>query len=263
MAPPTGAPILGTLFTAFARQEQGLPYAPSVEALDATEGDLDGECTDLLNRLLSQFGAEVAGNDIVARIDRLKESGVDSRTLDIFRARIRMTQDRHVEAIPILESVMDRFTADKHLHYYLAVSYEEADNFKATEKHLKAYLELNPEDADVLNFLGYLYAEKNVKLHEAEVLIERALVKEPESPYFLDSLGWVYYRQQKAEKAIDAIQEAIYKMPNDDAILRDHLGDAYHLNGQTHKAVQQWRRAYRLDPKLDGVAEKLKAYDKS
>ena len=46
-------------------------------------------------------------------------------------------------------------------------------------------------------------------------------------------------------------------MESDDAILRDHFGDAYYLNGDVENAIEQWRRAYRLDPELAGVYEKL------
>ena len=113
---------------------------------------------------------------------------------------------------------------------------------------------------DVINFLGYYIADKNMKLDEAEDLVERALELDPENGYYLDSLGWVYYRQGNGEDAVDYIERALLNMPSDDAILRDHLGDAYLMVGDSDRAVQQWRRARRLDPELEGVVEKINQY---
>jgi Flp pilus assembly protein TadD len=145
----------------------------------------------------------------------------------------------------------------KAIHYYLAIAFDELNDFLEAEKHLLAYIAISPEDADVLNFLGYMYAEENVKIDEAEQLLKRALAMDPTNPYYLDSMGWVYYRQGKGQQAVENIQNAIYGMDNDDAVLRDHLGDAYMLIGDTMRARKEWERALRLDPEIEGVREKL------
>jgi predicted negative regulator of RcsB-dependent stress response len=46
-------------------------------------------------------------------------------------------------------------------------------------------------------------------------------------------------------------------METDDAVLRDHLGDAYLLKGDVARAREEWQRARRLDPDLTGIQEKL------
>jgi predicted Zn-dependent protease len=101
-----------------------------------------------------------------------------------------------------------------------------------------------------------------MKLDDAERMIRKALDADPGNPYYLDSLGWVFYRRGNAKDAVANIQQAIHGMSSDDAILRDHLGDAYLLNGEPQKAVSEWKRARRLDPKLKGVQEKLDLHDK-
>src|SRR5690606_3703990 len=101
------------------------------------------------------------------------------------------------------------------------------DRWQDAERHLRAILEIDPNDHNALNFLGYLWADKDVNLDEARVLVERALELDPENPYYLDSLGWVYYRQGDGEKAVEYIRRALVNMTTDDAVLRDHLGDAY------------------------------------
>ncbi|MGC8846742.1 MAG: tetratricopeptide repeat protein, partial [Candidatus Hydrogenedens sp.] len=77
-----------------------------------------------------------------------------------------------------------------------------------------------------------------------------------------DSLGWIYYRRGDAEKAIEYIRKAIYKMNTDDAVLRDHLGDAYLLKGNLKRAIAEWERAIILDPKNEEVKRKIEKYNK-
>jgi Flp pilus assembly protein TadD len=64
----------------------------------------------------------------------------------------------------------------------------------------------------------------------------------------------------KGPEALDLVRRAIYGMESDDAELRNHLGDIYLLNGDADAAAEQWRRALRLDPKLDEVRKKLEAH---
>jgi hypothetical protein len=46
-------------------------------------------------------------------------------------------------------------------------------------------------------------------------------------------------------------------METDDAEVRDHLGDAYLLDGSVEKALSEWERARRLDPTREGIQEKI------
>lgn len=254
--PATGAPFFATLFTALARQAKGEAYKPLLESLDGIDGNLDQECNDYLNGLLYLFGKESAGKWMLDKIQTLRQD-VDARTLAIIHARTLMSLERHAEAVAILTPLIKGNDADKWPHYYLAISHEKLKNNKETEAHLVEYLKYNPDDADGMNFLGYFYADQGMKLDKAEELIRKALKSSPESPFYLDSLGWVHFKRGKADDAIECIQKAIYRMDTDDAVLRDHLGDAYLLKGDKTRAVAEWERARRLDPKLEGVQKKI------
>ncbi len=261
LAPPEGAPYLGTLLRALARQDKDEPHEPLLDSLDAfDEGDLDNECSEYLSRLLGAFGDEEAGEWLLERLSAFAEAGVRSRTLGIIEGRLMLNMERYEEAVDALREVLKSYETDHWVHYYLAVSYEELDNFEATETHLRAFLEAEPKDAEVLNFLAYLYAEYGINLDEAEEMLNQALDAEPENPFFQDSLGWVFYKKGKAKRAIDLIRSAIAGMDFDDAVLRDHLGDAYLLKGDTERAIAEWERAHRLDADLEGVAEKLEKH---
>lgn len=261
--PPEEGPILGTLFRVLARKALGESLDPFLASLDTIEGDLDLEWDSYLAELLRLFGKKDVGQYLKDQFEALRAQGVRSRTVDLLLARTLMVLECYEEAEPILVTALDSYGPDKRIHYHLATVYEEMDHFEDAVKHLKAYLAMDPHDADTLNFLGYLYAENDVHLDEAEELLHKALKADPKNGFYLDSLGWVYYRKGKADEAIRLIRQAILAMESDDAVLRDHLGDAYLLKGDVQKALAEWRRARRLDPKLEGVQEKIDRYQTS
>jgi len=262
MLPPDDLPFLGSILRAFARKGIGKPHLPLINTLDAIEGNLDEECSDVLNEFLHLFGPEKTGAYFISMLEDIRGQGVYSKTIEIVLARTLMSLERDAEAEVILSDLLKRFKNDKYIHYYLAVVYDNLKRVPETERHLKAYLELEPNDPDILNFLGYFYAVNNMKLDEAEALLNRALKLDPNNAFFLDSLGWIYYRKGNADRAIELIRKAILVMENDDVELRDHLGDAYLLKGDVEKAVAEWERAYRLNPEQEGVKEKLDKYRK-
>jgi len=259
---PNGAPIIGTLLQALTRKQAEEPYGAMIDSLDTIEGDLNNECDNYLNSILSLFGDEDAGSFLEAQLRELLREGIRSKAVETVLGRILMSLERDEDAQGVLLAVLNRFGPDKWLHYYLATVYEALDQVEETENHLRACLKLDPNDPDVMNFLGYVFAEENMNLDEAEDLLERALQLDPENGFYLDSLGWIYYRKGDAERAIDLITRAIRAMATDDAILRDHLGDAYLLKGMVGKALGEWKRALRLDPDLEGVEEKIEKYMK-
>lgn len=256
---PSSAPIFGSLLKALVRKRAGEPYDRIVNSLDAVDGDLDLETTQYLNNLIMMFG-DTAGEHLAEEFEALRKDGYSSRALDTFLGRTYMSIDQPERAETVLTSILDTFGEDKWTHYYLASVMEEQERPNQAARHLRAALELDPDDPDIMNFLGYLYAEEDMQLDEAETLLNQALEIDPDNGFYLDSLGWVYYRKGQAERAVDYIERAILNMSQDDAILRDHLGDAYALQGDIARALEEWRRAQRLDPELEGVAEKIRAH---
>jgi len=93
-----------------------------------------------------------------------------------------------------------------------------------------------------LNYLGYTYAEQGIKLNEAEALIRRALAISPHDGFYVDSLGWVYYRRGDYDKAIEYLERAV-ALAADDPTIAEHLGDAYHQAGRNTDALRIYRDA--------------------
>ena len=118
--------------------------------------------------------------------------------------------------------------------------FEKQNRDDEAEEAFRKALELDEQSPAVLNYLGYMLADRNVRLEEAHGLISEALEYEPESGAYLDSLGWVYYRMDRLEEAEQHLLRAVEKVP-DDPVVRDHLGDVYSRQGKLKEAVAQWR----------------------
>ena len=66
------------------------------------------------------------------------------------------------------------------------------------------------KDPLLLNYLGYLLIDKDVDPKAGMVYVEEALKQEPDSPFYLDSLAWGYYKLGQCKKA-DAIMKKVLK----------------------------------------------------
>ena len=115
------------------------------------------------------------------------------------------------------------------------------------QKLLQQLLKRNAQHAPSLNFLGYLYAEEGVRLQEAKKLVDRALQLEPNNAYYMDSLGWVYFRLGKIDKARQVLEEVHRRLPQEVTVLI-HLARTYQQNKQWQKALRLFLFVLKLNP---------------
>jgi tetratricopeptide (TPR) repeat protein len=85
-----------------------------------------------------------------------------------------------------------------------------------------------------------MFAEAGVKLDEAAKLVGRALELDPQNGAYLDSLGWVYFRQNRLPEAENLLVQALQRIGKDPTV-HDHLGDIYFKQGKTKDAIMQWQ----------------------
>jgi len=118
--------------------------------------------------------------------------------------------------------------------------FERMKNYDAAEASFRKVIAEQPDNAGALNYLGYMLADNNVKLDEAQKLISRAVELDPQNGAYLDSLGWVYYRQNRLDQAEDNLRKALERM-NADPTVHDHMGDIYLKEGKVKEAITQWQ----------------------
>ncbi len=168
---------------------------------------------------------------------------------DLLRA-----DERFIESAHILDGMIQGKSApDWKLLYMRAVDYEESDRWGDAEKDLQAALKQRPDEPELLNFLGYSWIDRGVKLPEAMAMVQKAVSLQPESGAMIDSLGWGYFRMGDYPAAVEKLEAAVVLEPGDPDV-NDHLGDAYWKIGRKIEAGFQWRRVLTLEP-----SAKLKA----
>ena len=126
--------------------------------------------------------------------------------------------------------------------YLLFLRGELADREKHSEQaeqYFRQALELDPENAMTLNYLGYMWADKGIKLPEALKMITKAVSIEPMNGAYLDSLGWVYFKMGEYELAEDNLRSAVNRDQTDPTV-HMHLGDLYEKTGRIRLAAAQW-----------------------
>ena len=127
------------------------------------------------------------------------------------------------------------------------MSYERSNQWEKAEKDFLYALELSPQQPLVLNYLGYTWIDYGINLKKAENFIREAIKLRPKDGYFIDSLGWAYYRQGKYDLAVLELEKAVGLIPND-PVINDHLGDALFRAGYYNEAKYQWNRALLYEP---------------
>jgi len=113
---------------------------------------------------------------------------------------------------------------------------------EAFKKVLTTTLPTDPQSAATLNYLGYMNADRGVKLEESLNYIKQALSFEPNNGAYLDSLGWVYFKLGKYDLAEESLTKAAIHMGSDPTV-QEHLGDLYQKTGRLKMAAVHWERA--------------------
>lgn len=172
------------------------------------------------------------------------------------------------EAAKIYEDVLVRIGKDANLpeddrddyaeryRYALSSIYIDMKKVDLATEQLEKLLEKKPNDPGYNNDLGYIWADHDMKLAEAEKLIRKALELDKErriklkvdgeNGAYLDSLGWVLFKQKKLNEAKDALLRAIEDKGSQHIEIYDHLGDVYMALGDRESAVKAWRRGLEL-----------------
>jgi len=100
----------------------------------------------------------------------------------------------------------------------------------------------DPQAAATLNYLGYMNADRGVKLEESLSYIKQAVSLEPSNGAYLDSLGWAYFKLGKYDLAEESLNKAAVHMSSDPTV-QEHLGDLYQKTGRLKLAATHWDRA--------------------
>jgi tetratricopeptide (TPR) repeat protein len=126
--------------------------------------------------------------------------------------------------------------------FLLGEVYERQKKYDLAEEQFKKVLAADPFNASAANYLGYMLADRGVRLEESVKYIQKALELEPNNGAYLDSLGWAYYKMDRCDLAEPPLEKAA-RLMSDDPTIHEHLGRLYLRMGKETLAEQEWERA--------------------
>ncbi|HJW96513.1 MAG TPA: tetratricopeptide repeat protein [Thermoanaerobaculia bacterium] len=165
----------------------------------------------------------------------------------IAAAEAYVSMQDYAPAIALLRQQSDAKPDDNDLAFELGSVYERSGDRANAEKVFASILQKQPDNAAALNYLGYMWAESGVNLDRAAEMLTKAVSQDPRNGAYIDSLGWVYFRQGKLDLAEKYLLDATHLLPHD-ATVQEHLGDVFAKRGDLMRALTTYRHALTLEP---------------
>jgi tetratricopeptide (TPR) repeat protein len=247
---------------------EGKDYANAQQESESAQKKFPNDRT--IREVHAQLLADQGKPDLA--IAELKKSldGKNDLKVYIAMAEVYQKSRNYPEMSKVLDTA-DKLSQDKGekatVKFMRGSMYEREKKYELAEKVFRQVLETDPTNASALNYLGYMLADQNVRLQEAQDLVNRAVRIEPNNYAFLDSLGWVYYRLNRLDDAERQLTRSLQLMSKDPTI-HDHLGDVYFKEGKLKEAINQWQSSLKewnasspADIEPDEVAKVQKKLD--
>jgi len=167
------------------------------------------------------------------------------------------------EALHEAQLDQDDDVVNAKFYFNYGAAAEQAGLYEKATELLRKSISLDPANsAQASNYLGYMWADHNMHLDEAESMIRHALESEPNNASYLDSLGWVEFRKGKFDQALTDLLRAAKTTERDDPVVFEHIGDTYLKLNRMPEALEAWQKALTLDPKNKNLAEKVEGTKK-
>jgi tetratricopeptide (TPR) repeat protein len=231
------------------------PSDPAVQASEALLLGESGQTEEAVRILRAQLTRNHADRDTYLNIAQVYERGRRYKEAE--------------EAARAAEALPGQPRDNEMVWFLLGAIYERQKMFDKAEEQFKKVLVVNPRNGAVLNYYGYMLGDLGIRLDEAEALVKRALKEEPYSGAYLDSLGWIYLKENKFVDSEIALRKAMEREGHD-ATIHSHLGDLYAKTGRQElaaaeweKSLMEWKRSLPADIENDKVAEVEKKLSQS
>jgi tetratricopeptide (TPR) repeat protein len=221
-------------------------------------------------RLILAVARQGAHDKALKLVDELIKEDSRNWLNRALKAQVLRAADKLEEAANIYLDVIERVTKDDRVpkeerddyideyRYALSGLFVDLNQIDKAAEQLKALLAREPNNPTYNNDLGYIWADHNLNLAEAEKLIRKAIEEErkerrkaranlkPEedrdNSAYLDSLGWVLFKQGRAKEAKPYLLQAIKDKEGQHIEIYDHLADVCLALGEKAEALATWKK---------------------
>lgn len=227
------------------------------------QGKFD-EAKKIVDRLLDKDKDDMEALELRALVQR--ESGKYDDAAKTYQGMIEKINDgvERIKKIPGANKerkdiLLKQFAAEvRRYRYAQSGLYMDANQVDKAAGVLQALLKEEPDNPSYNNDLGYIWADHDLNLAESEKLIRKAIEADKKeqqqddpalkpdkikaNPAYLDSLGWVLFKQKKYKEALPPLQEAVKEQEGQHIEIFDHLGDVQMALGNKAGAVDAWKK---------------------
>lgn len=187
-------------------------------------------------------------------LEGLLASDTPTFTARTLMADIYRRQEDYATAEVEYKFILDQIGAPKKSDWTLLFSIgmcrERLGRWDEAELDLSTARALSDNNPLVLNYLAYSWVDQGINLDQARRYIEMAVKKSPHNGFYIDSLGWLYFKMGDYDRSILLLERATQFEPTD-PVIADHLGDVLWYAKRQTEARYQWRKALAFDPDDD------------
>ncbi|MGH6626021.1 MAG: tetratricopeptide repeat protein [Burkholderiaceae bacterium] len=204
--------------------------------------------------LLARQGKLDQGRQLIRSLP--ERSPADARMKLMAEVQLLREHKQYQSAYDLLTEAIARDTKDTDLVYDQAMLAEKLGKPGEMERLLRQLITVKPDYHHAYNALGYSLADRNIRLSEAKLLIQKALEFAPGDPFISDSLGWVEFRLGNKAEALRILDDAYKSRP--DAEIAAHLGEVLWSLGQRDRAIAIWKEGLLLNADNETLQDTLK-----
>lgn len=169
----------------------------------------------------------------------------------------RIASDRQ-EAHDDLQQALTLDSLNPQALFAQASLWERRGNFDSSAVVFETLIRLHPEHHQALNYYGYMLIDADKDVPRGRILVDSALVYDPDNSAYLDSKAWYLYRMQEYQKALE-VMESIEDPGASNWEYYEHLALILEALGRQKEALGHWQKVLEIRPWRTIAQERLKA----
>ena len=234
--------------------------------------EFDSLNIDILQRLVSLLLDQNLNEEALLYNKRIIDFFPDDSKGFINYAVMALSGKKPEDAIASLKNISNRFLDDFMVQYLLGTSYYQVKDYDNAEIYLSNALKIFPEsrntkhnlaliydikkewvksdklylnliasdstDAQAFNNYAYSLIERNKDIEFALELSKTAIRISPKSAPYLDTIGWIYFKMNQYDKALDYIKESL-SIDKNNPTIKEHLDEVIKAKAEMNYPINQ------------------------
>jgi tetratricopeptide (TPR) repeat protein len=162
-----------------------------------------------------------------------------------FLAAVHGRMQEYRKAIEIASRGLKKYPNSAELASVIAGWREFTESREVAIAAMEAVLKKHPKHASALNYVAYSLAETGKRFSDALVAAKKAVELEPKSGFYMDTLGWVYFKLGKLSEA-DLYLERALTLEHEEPVILEHLGEVSFAKKDFARALKTFESAERV-----------------